>query len=56
MTALLQKSQQAKEAHNKKVEELKTSSPPLDGNALAEALLRNMGLIRKTGLTEIMKR
>jgi len=55
MAALLQKSQQAKEAHNKKVEELKTPSPPLDGNALAEALLKNMGLIRKTGLTTIMK-
>lgn len=53
--ALLQKSQQAKEAHNKKVEELKTPSPPLDGTALGLALLKNLGLIRRTGLTEMMK-
>ncbi|MDR3676642.1 MAG: cysteine peptidase family C39 domain-containing protein [Acidobacteriota bacterium] len=55
MAARLHKSQQAKEAHNKKVEELKTPSPPLDGNALGLALLKNLGLIRRTGLTDAMK-
>jgi hypothetical protein len=55
MKALVAKAQQAKEAHNKKVEELKTPSPSLDGNALGLALLKNLGLIRRTGLTEIMK-
>jgi hypothetical protein len=55
LDTLLQKSEQAKEAHKKKLEELKTPSPPLDGNALGLALLKNLGLIRRTGLTEIMK-
>jgi hypothetical protein len=46
LEALLEKSKQAQEAHKKQVETLTTPSPPLDGNALGQALLKNMGLIR----------
>lgn len=53
--AQAQKTQQAKEAKRRKLEELNKPLPPLDGNALGMALLKNMGLIRSTGLTEIMK-
>ena len=53
--ALMQKGKQAKDAKQQKLEQLNKPLPPLDGNALGMALLRNMGLIRSTGLTEIMK-
>ena len=46
LEALVQKSQQAQEAHKKQVEALTTPSPPLDGDALGQALLKNMGLIK----------
>jgi hypothetical protein len=46
LEGLLEKSKQAQEAHKKQMEALTTPSPPLDGNALAQALLKNMGLIR----------
>ena len=53
--AIMQKSKQAKEARAKKMEERNKPLPPLDGTALTQALLKNMKLIRSTGLTEIMK-
>jgi hypothetical protein len=53
--ALMQKGKQAQEAKRQKLEELNKPLPPLDGSALGMALLKNMGLIRKTGLTTIMK-
>jgi hypothetical protein len=40
---LKQKSSKEQEAHNKMVEELNTPPPPLDGNALGHALLKNLG-------------
>jgi len=43
MTALKQKSSKEQEAHNKMVQELNTPPPPLDGNALGHALLKNLG-------------
>ncbi len=54
-TALIQKGKLAKEAKRRKLEEMNKPLPSLDGNALGMALLKNMGLIRSTGLTEIMK-
>jgi hypothetical protein len=51
----LQKGNAKKAAQEQKMAEINTPPPPLDGNALAQALLKNMGLIRRTGLTEIMK-
>ena len=53
--ALMQKGKQAQEAKRQKLQELNKPLPPLDGNTLGMALLKNMGLIRSTGLTEIMK-
>jgi hypothetical protein len=53
--ALMQKSKQAQEAKRQKLQQLNQPLPPLDGHALGLALLKNMGLIRKTGLTDIMK-
>jgi hypothetical protein len=43
LAALKQESKQEQEAHRKKVEELNTPPPPLDGNALGDALLKNLG-------------
>ncbi len=43
MTALREESQAKEEAHRKRVEALKTPPPPLDGNALGHALLKNLG-------------
>jgi peptidase C39-like protein len=38
---------QKAETHDKKMKELKTPSPPLDGNALGQALLQSLGLHEK---------
>jgi hypothetical protein len=43
MTVLEQESNQKKEAHRKRVEERNAPSPPLDGDALGQALLKNLG-------------
>ena len=45
LTAMLSEARQRHEAHRKKMEELNTPAPPLDGSALAVALLKNMGFI-----------
>lgn len=44
LAAVAQKNKEQEELHRQKLEELKTPSPPLDGNALARALLKNLGL------------
>jgi hypothetical protein len=44
MAAMAQASEQRGEAHRRKMEEINTPSPPLDGNALGQALLKNLGL------------
>jgi hypothetical protein len=41
--SLRAESQAKEEAHRKRMEELKTPPPPLDGNALGHALLKNLG-------------
>jgi Peptidase C39 family len=41
---LVSTSRQKEEAHRNKIEELKTTSPPLDGDALGLSLLKNLGL------------
>lgn len=46
LAALTEKTNQQKKAQLKKIEELNTPPPPLDGNALGRALLRNLGFIR----------
>jgi hypothetical protein len=43
LTAMLATAQQQKEARRKKMEELDKPLPPLDGDALARALLKNLG-------------
>jgi hypothetical protein len=45
LAELVQAANQNEEAHRKRLEELNTPSPPLDGNALGRALLKNLGLI-----------
>jgi len=45
LAALTQKTTQQKEAQLKKAEELNAPAPPLDGNALGRALLRNLRFI-----------
>jgi hypothetical protein len=42
LSAITEESKQREQAHAKKQEEL-ASAPPLDGNAIAEALLKNLG-------------
>ncbi|HUI54600.1 MAG TPA: C39 family peptidase [Bryobacteraceae bacterium] len=44
MAAQLRESQQKAEAHRRKMEEINKPSPPLDGEALGRALLKNLGL------------
>jgi hypothetical protein len=44
MAAMAKESEQRGEAHRRKMEEINTPSPPLDGNALGQALLKNLGL------------
>jgi predicted double-glycine peptidase len=44
---LVQAAKQRAETHHKKVQELNTESSPLDGNALGQALLKNLGLSQK---------
>lgn len=44
---LKQLAAQREQAHQKKVEELNRPSPPLDGNALGRALLKNLGFPTK---------
>jgi hypothetical protein len=48
MAELVQTAKQKKEAHRQRMEELNTPSPPLDGNALGRALLKNLGLTEWT--------
>ncbi len=43
LVAMLQQAKQKEEAHRKKMEELNKPSPPLDGDALGRALLKNLG-------------
>ena len=43
LAALAESAKQQQTAHRKKVEELNRPSPPLDGNALGHALLKNLG-------------
>jgi hypothetical protein len=43
MATMKKDSQQKQEAHKKKTEALNTPSPPLDGDALGHALLKNLG-------------
>lgn len=45
LAAFVRASEQRGEAHRKKMEQLSRSSPPLDGNALGRALLKNLGFI-----------
>lgn len=45
LAALVNTAKEQEEAHRKKMEELNTPSPPLDGDALGHALLKNLGLI-----------
>ena len=45
MAAVEQQVQAAREAHQKKLEELKKPLAPLDGDALARALLKNLGFL-----------
>jgi hypothetical protein len=44
--AVLQEANQRQEAHRKKMEELGKPLPPLDGDALGRALLKNLGFLR----------
>jgi hypothetical protein len=44
LDALAKTAQEQQEAHRKQIEELNRPSPPLDGNALGRALLKNLGL------------
>jgi hypothetical protein len=44
LAALAQAAKENEVAHRKKVEELNKPAPPLDGDALAKALLKNLGL------------
>jgi hypothetical protein len=46
LAAIKKSAIEAEQAHLKKVEELNTPSPPLDGFALGSALLKNLGLGR----------
>ncbi len=43
LNRMQQAARQKEEAHRQKVEKLKTPSPPLDGDALGRALLKNFG-------------
>jgi len=43
LAALAKTAKEQQEAHRKKMEELNRPSPPLDGNALGHALLKNLG-------------
>jgi hypothetical protein len=43
LAALVKTAKEQEEAHRKKMEELNRPSPPLDGNALGHALLKNLG-------------
>ena len=45
MEAFVREAEEKKEAHRRKMEKLTTPSPPLDGNALGQALLKSLGLI-----------
>jgi hypothetical protein len=44
LAAFAQGAKQRQEEHDKKVEELKKPLAPLDGDALARALLKNLGI------------
>jgi hypothetical protein len=44
LTKLQEEAKQRDEAHRKKIEDLNRPLPPLDGNALGHALLKNLGL------------
>jgi len=45
LEAYVRQAEEKKAAHLRKMDELTTPSPPLDGNALGEALLKSLGLI-----------
>ena len=45
MAAMSQAAKEKEDAHRQKMEELNKSLPPLDGNALGRALLKNLGLM-----------
>jgi hypothetical protein len=45
LAAIRQQGQAAREAHQKKLEELNKPLPPLDADALARALLKNLGFL-----------
>ncbi len=46
LAAIEKAAKDSAEAHRKKLEELNRPSPPLDGNALGRALLKNLGFIK----------
>jgi hypothetical protein len=46
LAAFVQATEQRRESHRKKLEELNRPTPPLDGNALGRALLKNLGFIK----------
>jgi hypothetical protein len=43
LAAMGQVAQQREQAHRQRMEELNTPAPPLDGDALGRALLKNLG-------------
>lgn len=45
MAAFQESLKEKKEAHAKRMEELNAQAPPLDGNALGQALLKNIGFL-----------
>jgi hypothetical protein len=46
LATFVQEAEQRAEAHRKKVEEINRPVPPLDGNALGRALLKNLGFMK----------
>jgi hypothetical protein len=46
LAAFVQATEQRAEAHRKKTEEINRPVPPLDGNALGRALLKNLGFMK----------
>ena len=45
IAAMAQDAKEKQEAHRKKVEEMNKPSPPLDGDSLSRALLKNLGIV-----------
>jgi iron-sulfur cluster repair protein YtfE (RIC family) len=46
LNKMQEEAQQKEEAHRQQMEKLNTPSPPLDGDALGRALLKNLGFTR----------